>query len=179
LDAELKRLALTDSVRLFGRLAAENDSLRRFAASAPLNTDDHPRVVFEAPRRTQGAVLSLRRLAGLLVKWREGNVATALGLHGETGFARRVERFRQARDEFVLGQIADAEGDRAGAIEHYVKSAEQSEDFTAGYAQCLSWAASLARSRPGEARVLLERLAKAQPHRTAAREMLERLEELR
>lgn len=178
LDAELRRLALSDSVRLFGRLAADNPTLRRFAADAPLNTDDHPRVMFEAPRMEQGRALNLGRLAELLARWRECNGSSALGLDPDAdSFAERVARFRRARDEFVLGQIADWQGDRDGAIEHYVGSAELSGDFTAGYAQCLTWAAMQARSRPEAARALLHRLVAAQPERRAARELLERLEE--
>lgn len=177
LDEQLKRLALTDSVRLFGRLAADNQTLRRLAADAPLNTDDHPRVMFESPRLGQGGVLNLRRLAELLAAWRECDVRGALRMKNEVGpFVDRVERFRRARDEFVLGQIADAAGDRAGALDLYVRSAELSEDFTAGYAQCLTWAAIQARSQPEAARALLQRLVAAQPDRPAARELLQRLE---
>ncbi|MCX8091169.1 MAG: hypothetical protein N3I86_09620 [Verrucomicrobiae bacterium] len=177
LDAELKRLALSDSVRLFGRLAADAETLRHFAGDAPLNTDDHPRVMFEAPRRLPEAMLSLRGLTRLLAAWRESRLSAVVGAGaGDDGFAARVERFRRGRDEFLLGQVADAEGDRTGAMERYIRSAELSDDFTAGYAQCLTWAAALAGSRPAEARALLQRLVAAQPHRPAARELLERLE---
>src|SRR6185503_16855260 len=50
LEAALKKLALGDSLRLFGQLLAGPNQLRAFAASAPLNTDDRPRVMFGAPR---------------------------------------------------------------------------------------------------------------------------------
>lgn len=177
LAAELRRLALTDSVRLFGRLAADNATLRRFAADAPLNTDDHPRVMFESPRRLRGSVLTLQALAEVRARWSACDVRAATGLAPVAGgWVERVERFRRAGDEFVLGLIADAQGDRAGAVERYVRSAELSEDFTAGYAQCLTWAAMQAGTRPEAARALLERLVAAQPRRAAARELLERLE---
>ena len=56
-----------------------------------------------------------------------------------------------------------------------MESSWLSEDFTPGYAQCLALASALARSRPAEARALLERLVKAQPSLPIAKEMLERL----
>jgi len=50
-----------------------------------------------------------------------------------------------------------------------------SEDFTAGYAQCLSLASVEAKGNPEQARALLQRLVEAQPARTIAAEMLKRL----
>ena len=61
------------------------------------------------------------------------------------------------------------------AIDLFVESARLSEDFTPGYAQCLTLASLWARTKPAEARELLQRLAEAQPARPVAREMLERL----
>jgi spermidine synthase len=52
LEAALKELALGDSLRLFGQLLAGPTQLRAFAARAPLNTDDQPRITFGAPRFT-------------------------------------------------------------------------------------------------------------------------------
>lgn len=177
LEADLKRLALSDSVRLFGRLAADAPALRRMASGAPLNTDDHPRVMFEAPRAGGEPVLTLRPFAELLAQWAACDVSSALGFSADAAaFGQRVARFRQARDEYVLGLVVEAERRPETALEHYIRSAELSPDFTAGYAQCLSRAALEAARRPAAVRAMLERLMRAQPDRPAARELYERLE---
>ena len=67
LESELKKLALTDSIRLFGNLVAGPEALRAFAGDAPLNTDDRPRVTFGAPRFVyQKTAASYGRLLKLL-----------------------------------------------------------------------------------------------------------------
>jgi hypothetical protein len=47
---ELKALRLHDSFALFGCFLAGPEELEQFAGSGPINTDDHPVVIFEAPR---------------------------------------------------------------------------------------------------------------------------------
>lgn len=53
-DARLKRalqaVRLDSLYNFWGCLLASSEDLRQFAADAPLNTDDHPVVIFEAPR---------------------------------------------------------------------------------------------------------------------------------
>jgi spermidine synthase len=64
--AQLKSLTLMDEFQLFGCLVAAPDALREFSRAAQINTDDHPMVIFQAPRfdyiRTQttyGRLLTL------------------------------------------------------------------------------------------------------------------------
>jgi tetratricopeptide (TPR) repeat protein len=71
--------------------------------------------------------------------------------------------------------IEQVEGRSAKAIDAFVESARLSEDFTLGYAQCLTIASLQAKTNPEEARTLLQRLVEAQPSRPVAREMLHRL----
>ncbi|MBI5387702.1 MAG: spermidine synthase [Verrucomicrobia bacterium] len=108
------------------------------------------------------------------------NPAAVLGLDGAgdaSEFSRRLARFCRARDVYLRGLAAEAEGRHPNAIDAYVESARRSEDFTAGYAQCLTLASLLAKEKPAEARALLERLVAAQPRRGVAAEMLKRLEQ--
>jgi len=178
LEAQLKKLALADSIRLFGNLLAGPEELRAFAGDAPLNTDDRPRVTFGAPRfiyRKQS--IPYGRLLELL-KLGHPDFAAVLGLGSgeEAGqFAQRLSKYAAARDVYLVGLIAEGERRRARAIDLFVESARLSEDFTPGYAQCLTYASLLAQTKPDEARALLQRLAGAQPSRPVAREMLERL----
>jgi hypothetical protein len=75
----------------------------------------------------------------------------------------------------LTGLIAETEGRSTQAVDAFVESARLSEDFTSGYAQCLTLASLQAKTKPEEARRLLQRLVEAQPSRPVAREMLERL----
>lgn len=176
LTKELKKLSLADSVRFFGNFMLGGETLREFAGDAPLNTDDQPRVTFGAPRfvyqqnhSAYGCLLKLLELDN------ENLPGLVLG-DSSSGFAQRLSRYWQARDVYLRGLISDAEGRSTAAIDDYVESACLSEDFTAGYAHCLTLASLQAKENPGAAKVLLRRLAAAQPARPVAREMLERLE---
>ena len=90
-------------------------------------------------------------------------------------FGARLTRYWEARDVYLQGLVDESDGREAGAIDRFIESARLSDDFTSGYAQCLTLASALAQTRPTEARTLLERLIKAQPSRPVAREMLQRL----
>ncbi len=200
LASQLKQLSLADSIRLFGCLAAGTEALRQFADGAPLNTDDRPVVLFGAPRFIyQKNATPYARLQSLLRldSDRAGsggdairdpksrpNGMDAAGLAATLGlkpgpatdqFTARLGAYITARDIYLRGLVDDAEGRSAQAIDRYVESARLSDDFTPGYAQCLTMASLLAKSRPAEARALLERLVQAQPARPVAREMLQRL----
>jgi len=48
-QAEIKKLAIADSIRFFGNLLAGPKELARFSASADANLDDRPVVMFRAP----------------------------------------------------------------------------------------------------------------------------------
>src|SRR5262245_4181481 len=178
LEGQLKKLSLADSVRLFGNLVAGAKTLRDFAGDAPPNTDDRPRVTFGAPRLTyqKGAKAYGRLLALLTLGTRNTSEILQLGAGAEANrFADRLTKFILARDVYLKGLVADAEGQQTKAIDAFVESARLSEDFTAGYAQCLTLASLQAKNDPAKARALLERLVAAQPLRPAAEDMLKRL----
>ena len=178
LTGELKRMALTDSLRLHGHWLAGREELSRFADRAPLNTDDDQRVTFMAPhqayQRAPKPYASLQALLDLS----EQSLSTAHALtdvdrRGE--FTARRTRYLAARNVYLRGLVHDSEQRRDEAIDAYIESARLSPDFTTGYAQGLSIANVLAGSDPARARKILERLIEAQPERPVARQMLERL----
>ena len=178
LARELRKLALADSIRLFGNLLVGSRGLRELSANAPLNTDDRPRVAFGAPRFVvqQGATPYGRLLT--LLKLGAPNPSEVIGLDSAADadqFATRLTRYWNARKIYLTGLVEEAQGRQARAIDLFVECARLSDDFTMGYAQCLTLASALARTRPAEARALLERLIEAQPSRPVAKEMLERL----
>jgi spermidine synthase len=178
LQEQLRKLSLADSVRLFGNLVAGPETLRDFADDAPLNTDDQPRVTFGAPRLTyqKGATSYGRLLALLILGTPNSREVLQLGAGVEANrFTDRLTKFILARDVYLKGLVAEAEGQQTKAIDAFVESARLSEDFTAGYAQCLTLASLQAKSEPTKARALLERLVAAQPLRPVAGDMLKRL----
>jgi spermidine synthase len=179
LQKELQKLGLGDSVRFFGTLLAGPERLREFAGNAPLNTDDQPRVNFGAPRFVyQKTATAYGRLTELLGRG-PGNIPEILRLEpGAEGaeFAQRLEAYIRARDVYLRGLVETSEGRVNAALDLFVESARLSEDFTPGYAQCLTIASLEAKANPQRARALLQRLAAAQPSRPVAAEMLRRLE---
>src|SRR5439155_17871550 len=99
LEEALKKLALADSLRLFGQVLAGPNQLRAFAASAPLNTDDQPRITFCAPRFAyqKNATLYGRLLA--LLKLGVPNPQETLGFDSEgeaKEFAGRLTKYMTA-----------------------------------------------------------------------------------
>lgn len=177
LNAELKRLAIADSLRLFGHLLADSEDLSHFAMGAPLNTDDNQRVTFMAPRTAyQQDTKPYASLAALFASSKtERIIESRLVQPTDAAFAAQLTRYLAARNVYLLGLIHDAEQRRDDAIDAYIESARLSPDFTTGYAQGLSIANVLAGSDPARSKRILERLIEAQPERPVARHMLERL----
>jgi hypothetical protein len=171
---ELKRLVLGDSLRLLGHYVGNISSLLSTLEREEFNTDDAPLVTFRAPRFVyERNATPYGRLLRLLETAR--NVDEIKSVTKDLAFATRVRAYTLARDTYLRGLVDDLEGNRDRAIDAYVESARLSAEFTSGYAQCLSIAASL--NDIAAARHLLERLIAAQPDRPVAREMLRRLEE--
>ncbi len=178
LAGELKRMALTDSLRLHGHWLVGGEELSRFAERSPLNTDDDQRVTFMAPnqayQRAPKPYASLQALLDLS----EQSLGTARELtdvEQRGAFTTRLTRYLAARNVYLRGLMHDSEQRRDEALDAYIESARFSPDFTTGYAQGLSIANVLAGSDPARARKILERLIEAQPERPVARQMLERL----
>jgi spermidine synthase len=172
LAGELKRLALADSVRLLGHRLATPEELRAFAANAPLNTDQNPRVSFMAPRLAyQRDAKPYATLLTLLASAK----SDASALADDASLARRVSLYVGARNVYLRGLIHDVENRRAEAVDAYIESARLSSDFTSGYAQCLRLAAVISESEPARAKKILERLAEAQPDNPVAKDLLQRL----
>lgn len=175
LEAELKRLALADSLRVFGHLLSDAEDLRRFARPAKVSLDDDQRVTFLAPRAAyQHAAKPYASLLALLEESRTQSISTVLP-PGREPSATNVLRYLAARNIYLRGLVHDTEQRRDEAVQAYIESARVSPDFTTGYAQALSMASVLAGSDPARARRILEGLIEAQPERPVARDVLRRL----
>ena len=53
-------------------------------------------------------------------------------------FARRLAAYIRARDVYLKGLVETSEGRATAGLDMFVESARLSEDFTPGYAQCLT-----------------------------------------
>jgi spermidine synthase len=170
LAAHLKRLALADSLRLYGHLLADPEDLRAFAGSARLNTDDNQRVTFTAPRAAYERTAKPYDSLIALMSISKNRLAATSG-----EFDVRLSRYITARNAYLRALIDDAENRHEKAMAGYLESARLSGDFTTGYAQCLAIANSIANSDPAQAKKILQQLVEAQPERRVAQEMLQRL----
>ncbi|MGV3772459.1 MAG: hypothetical protein ACO1QB_06120 [Verrucomicrobiales bacterium] len=180
LQEHLRRVSLGDTVRLAGSLVANNRELTGYVSGAKLNTDNFPRVIFEAPSHAYKKSEKNHTLLFSLLNRFDADLQGVLSpesLEGNLG--KRTKAFINARDIYLNGLALEAEGKVLPAVDAYIESARISEDFTLGYAQAITIAAALAQPNPKAARELLERLAQAQPNRPVAREMLRRLENSR
>jgi spermidine synthase len=170
LSDRLQKLALNDSLRLFGNLLAGPQELYALVGSARVNTDDNSAILFGAPRFTYARNASPYH--GLLpfLNMQVTNTAAILGFDSPA-----LVGFIAARDVFLKGLMAESEGTMEGACERYLESARLSEEFTSGYARILTIATAEAKFSPERSRALLERLAQAQPERPVARQLLNKL----
>lgn len=175
---ELKSLTLMDAYHFFGGFVAGPEALLNFSRSAPLNTDDHPVVIFRAPEfdyhrneTPYGRLLTLLNLHAS----DPGQLLEENGTDATKAFDAQLKAFIAARDVYLRGLVMEAEGQEARAIDAFIESARVSTNFSTGYARCLTMAVRLAKTNPTEARRMLERLIEAQPGRPVASELKKRL----
>jgi len=174
----LKPLVLSDPWQFFGTWFADAAWLRELSADAPVNTDDRPVVLFQAPRTLTGhPVPGYALLEQLLDRARPApdGLFTAATRAGDRPWLDRLVAFQKARDGYLRGLIADASGRRSEAEGAFLGSVRTSADFTSGYSQLLARATQQARTDPAAARRLLELLEAARPERPVARELRGRL----
>ncbi|HEX7862493.1 MAG TPA: fused MFS/spermidine synthase [Verrucomicrobiae bacterium] len=168
LQEHLKALGLGDSLRLFGCYVGPLN----FRGDVPLNTDWNPTLLFRAPAITfKRNDNPSERLFALLAEV-ERSPAT-LFASANTEFTTGLTQFIDARDTYLSGLQHEMSGDLARALESYINSARISRHFTAGYAQALTIASSVAKTNPVERERILKALVAAQPAIPVAGQLLE------
>ncbi len=173
LRAELEDVAMWDEMRLFGCLLAGPEELAAYAGSARVNTDDDQVVTFQAPwfaYRSSGSPFA--RLQPFLGDAARG-VAELTGPNQP--FRAALAKYIAARNVYLAGMEAAAEGRSDEAIRQCIESARLSEDFTTGYVQAIEAAKQMASSKPDQARQVLRDLAKAQPQMHEAQRLLRQM----
>lgn len=183
LARELTALRLGSDYELFGGLLADGSELMAFADDAPLNTDDHPVVTFEAPRFAYGDPgPAHERLLTLLDAFSvpaDSILEADASVDGERA-QRRLAAFFEARDRFIRAGVGMEQTDDVRRLDRELREpllavVRASPDFSAAYNPLLAMAQCLHRIDPAAAGSLLRDLELANPLRQEAGQLRRRL----
>lgn len=171
---------IEDEWALLGSLVAGPQALTRFAASAPLNTDDHPTVAYLAPRITYAPDSQPRDRLMTLLGELSVTPAEAVGPAVDPAWAQRLAAYWASRTRFIeigmsvrpTGRVEDM---LAQVREPLLSVLRVSPEFRPAYDPLVRMAGALAASDGAAARTLLMALARIQPSRTEADQMLRQL----
>ncbi|HEY6126179.1 MAG TPA: fused MFS/spermidine synthase [Steroidobacteraceae bacterium] len=175
----LADFGLADDFALLGSFVASAGSLARFAAGAPLNTDDHPVVTYLAPRITYAPDSAPRdRLLEFLGQVESDS--TELFETRDANHEARLAAYWQARDRFLevgrnVQPTQDVQQMLAQVRDPLLSVLHISPDFRPAYDPLLRMAYGMATRDSGAARELLALLVREQPARPEAAEALRAL----
>ena len=171
LRAALESVALTREIDLFGCVLASAPALRAYAGEGPLNTDDHPRVIFAAPSYVYRALPPADvRLRTILAAEASADVRAETGAFGPAGRAQR-----RARDLYLDALVAHRDGRAKDLDRLLVESLAATPTFRTAYIAGLQFAIERSHGDPNGAARLLRALRDARPEEAGAGEMLRRL----
>jgi len=178
-ETNLAQFGIDDELSLLGAFVAGPAALARFAAGAPLNTDDHPVVAYAAPRIAYAPDSRARdRLLALV-----GDLGIApeelIAGPAEAGWSARLAAYWRARDLYLAAgrdvqPSADVRRMLAQVKEPLLAVLRVSPDFRPAYDPLVRMASALAGSDAGAARLLLAELELTQPARPEATQAQER-----
>jgi spermidine synthase len=171
--APVAALGFEDELAVLGAFVAGPESLERFAANAPANTDDRPVVAYRAPRITYAPDSSPRdRLIALL---RELSIepGQVLSPAPAPAWSLRLAAYWTARAHFIdsgrdVRPSTNVRQMLAQVREPLLAVLRLSPDFRPAYDPLLSMATALAGSDAAGARALLGELTRIQPARPEA-----------
>ena len=177
LHQKLTRIGVEDELALLGSFFAGPRALKRFAADAAANTDDHPVVAYRAPRITYAPdSLPRDRLIALLHELSIEPSELVAASADETE-SLRLAAYWKARNQFIesgrdVRPMADVRAMLAQVREPLLDVLRISPDFRPAYDPLMGMAMALAQTDPAGARALLTQLAQLQPARTEAADAL-------
>lgn len=179
---------IPDALSLLGSFVAGPAALANFSGAAPLNTDDHPVVIYLAPRITyQPDSLPRDRLTNFLQATRispdelfVAPVDAPLDAPLDAGWAQRLDAYWRARNRFIdvgrqVQPSADVRQMLAQVGQPLLDVLAISPDFRPAYDPLLRMSLALARTDADAARSLLQTLARLQPARPEAVDALHAL----
>jgi len=176
LATHLRSANVYDAFNLLGTLLASAEQLRDYAGDAQLNTDDHPVVIFGAPRFLYKRGVPMYGRLMKLLEHAPADVAELLdGDPSGPLFAERLAAFIRARDLCLKARVIEVEQGVAESAQTLFESVRASQDFWWSYRHGLYLATKAASADPGLARSLCEGLIEAEPRRPDAQRLLDRL----
>jgi spermidine synthase len=184
LPARRDQLQLSDEFAVLGNLIAGPSELRRFAAGAALNTDDRPVVAHRAPFITYAPdSLPRERLLALLhaLTPRSQDLLVDPADPQSALRDRRLAAYWDARTHFIeAGMKVQPSSDPHAMLAQVqlplLAILRTSPDFRPAYDPLLNLARALARADVPSARSLLAELVIANPARTEAAMLMQRLD---
>ncbi len=174
----LKGVLVHNGFRFFGSYLAGAGALGAFSGRGAINTDDHPMVMYTAPRFTSRTDTTVYGRLGVLLDQCQTHIDGLIepGDNPDTqAFASRLGRYIQARNTFIRAFFAAAQGNEPLAIDRFIQSVGTSKDFAVGYAHCLEMAQRQAEADPAFSRTVLRRLAETRPDRPEAVQVFKKL----
>ncbi len=181
LQQELVGLRMNSDFALYGGWLGGRGALEGFVGDGPLNTDVHPRVMFEAPafayEQAEAETNHGRRLMEVVQSLTELRQAPA---SAPERFSERLEDYWLARDAYLAaGASLPTDLDPAQLLEQVgpelLRVATLSADFLPAYFPLLAMAESLAGREPDRVRRLLTEMDARIPERPEAGMLLKRL----
>jgi spermidine synthase len=177
LHQKLRAYRLTSFYSLFGCLIAGAGDLAAFAGDGPLNTDDRPTVVFQAPRFVYSAnEPAYVRLLALVERWNPSphDIVMNASTPDNHMQAQRLAAYWRARNMFLhagvgIRQTGNVKGMLAQVREPLLAVVRESPDFEAAYYPLIVMAQRLYPIDPAAAEALLIDLDQANPLRGEAR----------
>ncbi len=174
---------IVDDLALLGSFVAGPRELARFAADAPLNTDDRPIVSYRAPRIAYAADSSPRdRLIALLhqLDVSPDELLAPSAAASDRDWRTRLAVYWVARERFIeagrnIEPTADVRRMVAQVRDPLLSVLRVSPDFRPAYDPLLRMAADLSSVDVAAARTLLGELQRTQPARPEAGDALRQL----
>ena len=178
---KLRLYRLQSPYSLFGCFIAGPKDLAKFAGEGPLNTDDRPIVIFQAPRfaynETEPPYVRLLTLVDQLKPLPQQILKLAGSLNGST-IGERFAAYWSARDHFLHAGVGIRQTTNIGEMlaqvqEPLLSIIRESPDFEAAYNPLITMAQHLYSIDPKGAENLLTELEVANPQRSEARQLRE------
>ncbi len=169
---------LADEWAVLGSVVAGPAALQRWAAGAPLNTDDHPVVAYLAPRITYAPQ---SRPRDRLLQWLDTIGAAAddaVDAGSEPAAQQRLATYRAARLRYLqAGRNVQPSADPRRMLQQVqaplLEVLRISPDFRPVYEPLVALAQALAPSDPAAAAALLQQLLHLQPGEPSAMQALQ------
>jgi spermidine synthase len=171
---------VVDELALLGSFIADSNALHDFAGAAPLNTDDHPIVIYQAPRVTYEPDSQPRDRLIELLQLLDIDAGEWLSASDKTQRAR-LTAYWSARNRFIevgrdVRPSADVQLMLQQVREPLLDIVRISPDFRPAYDPLLQMARALATIDASDARSLLLELERLQPARLEATQLLRSLD---